>query len=148
MRLIRSWLIALVALCVTSLSPGALILQSSPLSSFSNGSALGTGGTSQTPPKTKSSTKKSSHRTTTSGKKKKSRKIASRRPHGQMKPDPQRTREIQEKLIEAGAMSGPANGVWDPKGMGDSIRKFQEMKGLNPTGKLDVKTLKAMGLKS
>jgi hypothetical protein len=64
-----------------------------------------------------------------------------------MKPDAERTREIQEKLMGAGALDGKADGIWNDKRMGDSIRKFQEMKGLNATGKLDVKTLKAMALK-
>ena len=70
------------------------------------------------------------------------------RPRGQLKPGPDRTRQIQEKLIEAGAMAGPANGVWDTKQMQDAIRKYQQMNGLNATGKLDVKTLIVMGLKS
>lgn len=71
-----------------------------------------------------------------------------RRPRGQLTPDAERTREIQEKLIDSGALSGPPNGVWDGKRMGEAIKKFQQMKGLNATGKLDVPTLKAMGLKS
>ncbi len=45
-------------------------------------------------------------------------------------------------------MAGTPNGVWDPKPMEEAIRKFQQMHGLTATGKLDVKTLKAMGLKS
>jgi hypothetical protein len=69
-------------------------------------------------------------------------------PRGQLKPDPERAREIQEKLIESDAMSGTANGVWDSKRMEDAIRKFQQKNGLAATGKLNVKTLKAMGLKS
>jgi peptidoglycan hydrolase-like protein with peptidoglycan-binding domain len=70
------------------------------------------------------------------------------RPRGQLKPDAERTREIQEKLVDSGAMTGTPNGIWDSKQMEDAIRKFQRMHGLNATGKLDVKTLKAMGLKS
>lgn len=83
-----------------------------------------------------------------SSKKKTSRKKRSARPKGQLKPDAERTREIQEKLIDSGAMAGPSNGVWDSQQMEGAIRKFQQMHGLNATGKLDVKTLKAMGLKS
>jgi len=45
-------------------------------------------------------------------------------------------------------MSGTPSGVWDSNQMEEAIRKFQQMNGLNTTGKLDVKTLKAMGLKS
>jgi putative peptidoglycan binding protein len=70
------------------------------------------------------------------------------RPKGQLKPDAKRTREIQEKLIDSGAMAGSPNGVWDSRQMEGAIRKFQQMRGLNATGKLDVKTLKALGLKA
>ena len=80
--------------------------------------------------------------------KKSSRKKRPAKPKGQLKPDAERTREIQEKLIDSGAMAGQPDGVWDSRQMEDAIRKFQQMHGLNATGKLDVKTLKAMGLKS
>ncbi len=45
-------------------------------------------------------------------------------------------------------MQGTPDGIWDSQKMGDALRKFQQMNGLNATGKLDVKTLKAMGLAS
>ncbi len=81
-------------------------------------------------------------------KRKTSKKKHPARPRGQLRPDAERTREIQEKLVDSGAMAGTPNGVWDPKPMEEAIRKFQQMHGLTATGKLDVKTLKAMGLKS
>ncbi|MGB7621458.1 MAG: peptidoglycan-binding domain-containing protein [Terriglobia bacterium] len=81
-------------------------------------------------------------------KRKTSKKKHPARPRGQLRPDAERTREIQEKLVDSGAMAGTPNGVWDPKPMEEAIRKFQQTHGLNATGKLDVKTLKAMGLKS
>lgn len=45
-------------------------------------------------------------------------------------------------------MTGTSSGVWDSKQMEPAIKKFQEMRGLTGTGKLDAKTLKALGLKS
>ncbi|MBZ5536206.1 MAG: peptidoglycan-binding protein [Acidobacteriia bacterium] len=110
---------------------------------------------SRTPPPKVPSQKKNSSSSpqqpkgkSSNSKKKASRKKRPAKPKGQLKPDAERTREIQEKLINSGAMAGPPNGVWDSGQMGEAIRRFQQMHGLNATGKLDVKTLKAMGLKS
>lgn len=78
--------------------------------------------------------------------KKPSRKKQPRKPAGQRVPDAERTRQIEEKLIESGALDGTPDGVWDAKRMEESIRKYQQRKGLTATGKLDAKTLKSMGL--
>lgn len=78
--------------------------------------------------------------------KKPRQKRRSRRLPAQRVPDRGRTRQIQERLIASGALDTTPNGVWDARRMEESLRKYQAMKGLTVTGKLDVKTLKSMGL--
>lgn len=81
----------------------------------------------------------SSHR----GKSKKS----SRRERGQKAPTPDRITEIQQALAKDGSFTGKPNGKWDDAST-EATRKFQEGHGLNPTGKLDAKTLQQLGLGS
>ncbi len=116
----------------------------------STSSSSTTRSTRKTPPQAKEATDttKAESAKTNSSKRKSSRRRTPPRRRGQLKPDGERTREIQEKLIAAGAMTGTPNGVWDSKRMEEAIRKFQSMNGISTTGKLDVKTLKALGLKS
>jgi peptidoglycan hydrolase-like protein with peptidoglycan-binding domain len=116
----------------------------------SSSSSSTTRSTTKTPPQAKKATvtAKAGSAKTNSSRRKSSRKRTPPRRRGQLKPDGERTREIQEKLISAGAMTGTPNEVWDSRRMEEAIRKFQSMNGINTTGKLDVKTLKALGLKS
>lgn len=80
------------------------------------------------------------HRTKTSKKSK-------RRERGQKAPTPERIFEIQQALGKDGSYSGTANGKWDSATV-EAMKKFQEAHGLNPSGKLDAKTLQHLGLGS
>jgi peptidoglycan hydrolase-like protein with peptidoglycan-binding domain len=95
---------------------------------------------SQQKSSTASKSRASAHRTKTS---KKSR----RREKGQKAPTPDRISEIQQALAKDGSFSGAPNGKWDDATV-DAMKKFQESHGLNPTGKLDAKTLQQLGLGS
>src|SRR5690349_2255616 len=72
---------------------------------------------------------------------------SSRRERGQKAPTPDRISEIQQALAKDGSFTGKANGNWDAATV-EATRKFQETHGLNPTGKLDAKTLQQLGLGS
>jgi len=87
-----------------------------------------------------SSSVKKSHR------KKVSRKLR-RWEKGQKVPAPDRITEIQQALAKDGSFSGTPNGKWDDSTV-EAMRKFQDAHGLNPSGKLDAKTLQKLGLGS
>src|SRR6266446_1477387 len=70
-----------------------------------------------------------------------------RRERGQKAPTPDRISEIQQALAKDGAFTGKPNGKWDDSTI-EATKKFQEAHGLNPTGKLDAKTLQQLGLGS
>src|SRR6267143_2153653 len=70
-----------------------------------------------------------------------------RRERGQKVPTPDRISEIQQALAKDGSFNGKPNGKWDASTI-EATRKFQEAHGLNPTGKLDAKTLQQLGLGS
>jgi peptidoglycan hydrolase-like protein with peptidoglycan-binding domain len=87
---------------------------------------------------------------TTSGSKshkKKSSRKSSRWERGQKAPTPDRISEIQQALAKDGSFTGIPNGKWDESTV-DAMRKFQDAHGLNPSGKLDAKTLQQLGLGS
>jgi peptidoglycan hydrolase-like protein with peptidoglycan-binding domain len=97
----------------------------------------------QTAPPHKSGSAKSgssTHRT-------KSTKKSRRRERGQKAPAPDRISEIQQALAKDGSFTGTPNGKWDDS-TSDAVKQFQESHGLNPTGKLDAKTLQQLGLGS
>ncbi len=97
----------------------------------------------QRPPQKKSPAPKtgnSAHRT-------KSSKKSKRRQRGQKVPAPERISEIEQALAKDGSFTGKPNGKWDASTM-DAMKKFQELHGLNPSGKLDAKTLQQLGLGS
>jgi peptidoglycan hydrolase-like protein with peptidoglycan-binding domain len=77
----------------------------------------------------------------------KSSRRSSRRERGQKAPTPDRISEIQKALAKDGSFTGTPNGKWDDSTI-EATRKFQEAHGLNPTGKLDAKTLQQLGLGS
>lgn len=83
--------------------------------------------------------------------KKSHRKKASRRlrrwEKGQKVPAPSRITEIQQALAKDGSFSGTPNGKWDDSTV-EAMKKFQDAHGLNPSGKLDAKTLQKLGLGS
>lgn len=78
---------------------------------------------------------------------KKTSKKSKRRERGQKAPTPDRISEIQQALTKDGSYSGKPNGKWDDSTV-DAMKKFQESHGLNPSGKLDAKTLQQLGLGS
>ena len=78
---------------------------------------------------------------------KRSPKRSRRRERGQKAPTPDRISEIQQALAKDGSYTGKPNGKWDESTQ-DAMRKFQESHGLNPTGKLDAKSLQQLGLGS
>jgi peptidoglycan hydrolase-like protein with peptidoglycan-binding domain len=77
----------------------------------------------------------------------KSNRKTTRRVQGQKAPAPERVSEIQNALAKDGSFSGKPNGKWDTSTV-DAMKKFQEAHGLNPSGKLDAKTLQKLGLGS
>jgi peptidoglycan hydrolase-like protein with peptidoglycan-binding domain len=77
----------------------------------------------------------------------KSSRRSSRRERGQKVPTADRISEIQKALAKDGSFTGTPNGKWDTSTI-EATRKFQEAHGLNPTGKLDAKTLQQLGLGS
>jgi peptidoglycan hydrolase-like protein with peptidoglycan-binding domain len=87
-----------------------------------------------------SSSKNKSH-------KRKSAKQPSRWEKGQKVPTPARISEIQQALAKDGSFTGAPNGKWDDSTV-DAMKKFQDAHGLNPSGKLDAKTLQQLGLGS
>lgn len=86
-----------------------------------------------------------SARSTSRGKK--SSKRSRRRERGQKAPTPDRISEIQQALAKDGSYTGTPSGKWDESTQ-SALRKFQESHGLNPTGKLDAKSLQQLGLGS
>ena len=77
----------------------------------------------------------------------KSTRKTTRRVQGQKAPAPDRISEIQTALAKDGSFSGKPNGKWDTSTV-DAMKKYQEAHGLNPSGKLDAKTLQKLGLGS
>lgn len=115
----------------------ALLVAVTPGVSAASAQSQGTAPASSTASKTGSSAHHS---------KKTSRK-SKRRERGQKAPTSERISEIQEALTKDGSYSGKPNGKWDDSTV-DAMKKFQESHGLNPSGKLDAKTLQRLGLGS
>ena len=96
----------------------------------------------------KKTTAKSSKASATSGSK--TRKTSSKRgrkQRGQQAPTADRISEIQTALSKDGSYSGTASGKWDDATVA-AMRNFQSGHGLNPSGKLDARTLTKLGLGS
>jgi peptidoglycan hydrolase-like protein with peptidoglycan-binding domain len=91
--------------------------------------------------------KTTSFKAGSSGRGKKTSRKSNRRERGQKAPTPDRISEIQQALAKDGSFTGKPNGKWDDSTI-EATRKFQEAHGLNPTGKLDAKTLQQLGLGS
>lgn len=96
---------------------------------------------SKTSTATSSTGKKSSGHKSAKGSSRKSRV------KGQAAPTPERVNEIQYALAKNGAYSGAPTGKWDDSTT-DAMKKFQTAHGLNPNGKMDARTLQALGLGS
>jgi peptidoglycan hydrolase-like protein with peptidoglycan-binding domain len=91
--------------------------------------------------------KKTSTASGSKGRRTKSSRRSVRRERGQKAPTPDRIAEIQQALAKDGSFSGAPNGKWDAATL-EAMKKFQEAHGLNPTGKLDARTLQRLGLGS
>jgi peptidoglycan hydrolase-like protein with peptidoglycan-binding domain len=65
----------------------------------------------------------------------------------QMAPTPDRIREIQSALAASDSYKGTPTGQWDA-GSVEAMKHFQQVNGLNPTGKLDALSLQKLGLGS
>jgi peptidoglycan hydrolase-like protein with peptidoglycan-binding domain len=105
-----------------------------------SGSAQSTSQKKSTASTSSSSSKNKSH-------KRKTAKQPSRWEKGQKVPTPTRISEIQQALAKDGSFTGAPNGKWDDSTV-DAMKKFQDAHGLNPSGKLDAKTLQQLGLGS
>ena len=91
-------------------------------------------------------TVKSSARSGSSRTAGKSSRRARRQP-GQKAPTSDRVSEIQAALARDGSFSGMPNGKWDDQTT-QAMRRFQAAHGLNPSGKLDARSLQKLGLGS
>ncbi len=125
-----------------------------PLTTFLLGAMLVTGiaPTGNSAAETQSSqrkTRKTSASVKSSATKKKGSKKrrVSRRNRGQKAPTTNRVSEIQQALAREGAYSGEPTGKWDAATVG-AMKRFQSSQGLNPTGKLDARSLQKLGLGS
>ncbi len=78
---------------------------------------------------------------------KRSARRSRRRDRGQKAPTPDRITEIQQALAKDGSYTGTPSGKWDDA-TAEAMRKFQELHGLTPTGKLDARSLQQLGLGS
>jgi peptidoglycan hydrolase-like protein with peptidoglycan-binding domain len=104
-----------------------------------------TGAQTGTAAKKKTAQAPSSH--TSSSKSRMAKRAPSRRDKGQKAPTVERVSEIQQALAKNGSYSGSPNGKWDDSTV-NAMKKFQAGHGLNPSGRLDAKTLQQLGLGS
>jgi peptidoglycan hydrolase-like protein with peptidoglycan-binding domain len=96
---------------------------------------------------TTSQKKTSPARSRSTAHRKRAPKKLSRWEKGQKAPTPDRISEIQQALAKDGSFTGTPNGKWDDSTV-EAMRKFQDAHGLNPSGKLDARTLQQLGLGS
>jgi peptidoglycan hydrolase-like protein with peptidoglycan-binding domain len=91
--------------------------------------------------------KTSSSSSSASGKTRKTSKKSKKRDRGQQAPTSDRITEIQLALSKDGSYTGTPNGNWDDATV-SAMKKFQAANGLNPSGKLEARTLEKLGLGS
>lgn len=92
-------------------------------------------------------TKKKTSHSASPRKGKATKRAPARRDKGQKAPTAERVSEIQQALAKDGSFSGSPNGRWDDSTV-NAMKKFQAGHGLNPSGRLDAKTLQQLGLGS
>ena len=83
----------------------------------------------------------------TAASKSKKRSKSTSKTRAQMAPTPDRIKEIQSALQREGAYDGQPTGRWDEP-TADAMKKYQDKNGLNPTGKIDARSLQKLGLGS
>jgi len=118
----------------------SLLVLSGPSVSAARGQGAAAAPKKASPEKPGSSTRKSKSR-------KSSRRSSGRWERGQKAPAADRIKEIQQALSKDGSFAGTPNGKWDAS-TAEAMKKFQAGHGLNPSGKLDAKTLQQLGLGS
>jgi peptidoglycan hydrolase-like protein with peptidoglycan-binding domain len=91
--------------------------------------------------------KPSSSSSSTSGKTRKTSKKSKKKDRGQQAPTADRITEIQQALSKDGSYTGAPNGKWDDATV-SAMKKFQSAHGLNPSGKLEARSLEKLGLGS
>jgi len=64
---------------------------------------------------------------------------------GQMQPGPERYKEFQQALKDKGYLGSEPTGNWD-QDSAQALRRFQQDQKIEPTGKLDARTIIALGL--
>ncbi len=101
----------------------------------------------QSPKTAKTSGAKSSSATKKSGKRAQARRPRPTRARSQQAPTAERIRTVQEALARAGTYQGEASGKWDAATV-EAMKSFQQGAGLEPSGKLDARTLQELGLGS
>lgn len=140
MRVRNAMLLALALLLIAS-GPGA-----SASTTKAKGAAKKKPASAK-PSGTSSSSTSSSSTSSSRGRRAKSKKTSHSRGRGQKAPTPERVTEIQHALSKSGVYSGAPNGKWDNATI-EAVKKFQASHGLNPSGKIDAKTLQQLGLGS
>lgn len=125
---------------------GAAALAAAPILSVRLGAAAlpQSKTTPQKPAQGGSTAKQTTPAKSTSSKKKVTRR---RRVRGQQTPNADRIKEIQQALAREGHYKGTPSGKLD-SATSAALRSFQQANGLNPTGKLDARTLQRLGLGS
>ncbi len=93
------------------------------------------------PPAKSAAKKKSSAKSATRARSKK--KKAAARP--QLKPTPERYKQIEQALAARGYLREEPSGKWTP-GAAEALRNFQSDNKLPPTGRLDARSLAGLGL--
>lgn len=101
----------------------------------------------QSKPPAKQEPKKSTSTKSSTPAKKRTPARSSSRSRGQAAPTPERIQEIQQALIVSGHLKGEPTKKWDAATVG-ALKAFQSASDLNPTGKLDARTLQKLGLGS
>jgi peptidoglycan hydrolase-like protein with peptidoglycan-binding domain len=114
--------------------------------SVSGSLAQSQGSTTKTPATSSGAKSTAKHGTSTTHHAKSSKKLSARE-RGQKAPTSDRISEIQTALAKDGSFGGNPNGKWDDATV-NAMKKFQDAHGLNPSGKLDAKTLQKLGLGS
>jgi peptidoglycan hydrolase-like protein with peptidoglycan-binding domain len=90
---------------------------------------------------------KASASKSSSSKPAKKKRTTRRRARGQAAPTAERVKEIQSALAREGHYTGAPSGKWDSATV-EALKRFQTAQDLKATGKLDAKTLQALGLGS
>lgn len=129
-------------LCVCSMSSAAV--QSTGAKSTTQLKSLSASQTSQTK---KAVTPGKSGSSSASTKKKPGTASRNAKSRMQTAPTADRIREIQSALAASDSYKGEPNGKWDDASVA-AMKHFQQVNGLNPSGKLDALSLQKLGLGS